>query len=249
MRENRAKHKLQDRKPVVVAFGHNTADMIDFLGPLGFDAIRIEMEHGPATWAELNNMSRACDLWGMSSIVRVTANVPWLIGRTLDLGVNGIIVPHVNTKEEALQVVDAAKHAPIGHRGAGGGRHSYGVTDYLRKENDETIVVVMVEDVIGIRNLADILTVDNIDVFVVARGDLSHSMGYLGQKHHPEVAATYDKAVAQIVASGRTAGVQVTDSDVDKYIDMGVRYLSTNWQNWVTAGASRFLQKVTDRIR
>lgn len=248
MRENRAKHKIKDRKPVVVAFGQNTADMIDFLGPLGFDAIRIDMEHGSATWAELGNMSRACDLWGMSSIVRVTVNEPWIIGRTLDLGINGIIVPHVNTKKEALQVVDAAKYAPIGHRGVHGVRQGYGVTDYLRKANDETIIVAMVEDVVGIRNLADILTVDNIDVFVVARNDLSHSMGYLGQPYQPEVAAIYDKAVAQIVASGRTAGVQVTDSDVDKYIDMGVRYLSTKWSHWVTAGASRFLQKVTDRI-
>jgi len=248
MRENRAKHKLQDGKPVVVAFGQNTADMIDFLGPLGFDAIRIEMEHGSATWPELSDMSRACDLWGMSSIARVTSNEPWLIGRTLDLGVNGVIVPHVNTKEEALQVVDAAKYAPIGHRGVGGGRQGYGIPDYLQKANDEIIVVVMVEDIIGVRNLADILTVDDIDVFVVARSDLSHSMGYLGQSHHPEVAATYDKAVAQIIASGRTAGVQVTDSDVDKYIDMGVRYLSTSWHHWVTAGASRFLQRVTDRI-
>ena len=93
---------------------------------------------------------------------------------------------------------------------------------------------------------ADILTIDNIDVFVVARGDLSQSMGYLGQTHHPEVTAVYDKAVAQIVASGRVAGVQVSDSDVDKYMDMGVRYLSTNWEKWIATGASRLLQKMAD---
>ncbi len=248
MRENKAKHKLQDGKRVVVAFGDNTPAMIDFLGSLGFDAIRICTEHGSATWAEFSDMSRACDLWGMSSIARVADNVPWLIGRTFDLGVNGIIVPHVNTKEEALRAVDAAKFAPIGHRGVCYGRRSYGVTDYLTKANDETIVVAMLEDIVAIRNLADILTVDNIDVFVVARGDLSHSMGYLGQPHHPEAAAVYDEAVAQIIASGRVAGVQVTDNDVDKYMDMGVQYLSTNWEKWIAAGASRLLQKVTDRI-
>ena len=247
MRENRAKHKLQEGKPITVAFGDNTPDMIDFLGSLGFDAIRIEMEHGPTTWTELSDMSRACDLWGMSSIARVTANEPWLIGRTLDRGVNGVIVPHVNTKEEALQGIDAAKFAPVGHRGVGGGRQGYGVTDYLQKANDETIVVVMIEDIKGVRNLGDILTVDDIDVFVVARSDLSHSMGYLGQPHHPKVEAVYDEAVARIIASGRTAGVQVTDSDVDKYIDMGVGYLSTTWHHWVTAGASNFLRKVASK--
>jgi 4-hydroxy-2-oxoheptanedioate aldolase len=182
----------------------------------------------------------------MSSLARVTDNVPWLIGRTLDLGINGIIVPHVNTKEEVLQAVDAVKYAPIGHRGVSPGRNRYGVTDYLLKANDETIVVVMLEDIVAIRNLADILTVDNIDVFVVARSDLAQSMGYLGQPHHPEVEAAYDKAVAQIIASGKVAGVQVTDNDADKYIDMGVQYLSTNWERWVAAGASRLLQKAAD---
>jgi 4-hydroxy-2-oxoheptanedioate aldolase len=247
MRENRAKHKLREKKRIAVALGgpDHTADMTDFLGSLGFDAVRFCMEHGQVTWAELSDMSRACDLWGMSSIVRVNANEPWLIGRTLDRGIQGVVVPHVNTKDEAFRVVDAAKFAPIGHRGVAGGRQGYGVADYLPKANDETIVVVMVEDVVGIRNLADILSVDNVDVFVIARGDLAHSMGYLGQSHHPEVEAVYDKAVRQIVASGRTAGVQVTDSDVDKYIDMGVRYLSIHWSNWVKAGATRFLPKVT----
>ena len=249
MRENRAKHKLQDKKRVAVAQSlgslDNTPDMADFLGLLGFDAVRFCMEHGQITWAELSDLSRACDLWGMSSIVRVTANEPWLISRTLDRGAQGVIVPHINTNDEALRAVDAAKFAPIGHRGVGGGRQGYGVTDYLLKANDETIIVAMVEDIMGIRNLADILSVDNIDVFLVAREDLAHSMGYLGQPHHPEVDTVFDKAIAQIVASGRTAGLQVTDSDVDKYIDMGVRYLSTHWSNWVKAGAGRFLKKVT----
>jgi 2-keto-3-deoxy-L-rhamnonate aldolase RhmA len=247
MRENRAKHKLREGKRVSVAFGENTTEMIDLLGSLGFDAVRIDTEHGSTSWPELSDISRVCDLWGMSSIARVSANVPWLISRTLDLGINGVIVPHVNTKAEALQVVDAAKFAPIGHRGNAAGRRGYGVDDWLLRANDETMIVAMVEDIVGIQNLAEILTVDHIDVFVVARGDLSLSMGHTGQSRHPDVDAVYDKAVAQIVASGRVAGVQVTDNDVEKYIDMGVRYLSTYWGHWVKSGASRFLKHVAER--
>lgn len=247
MNKNKAKRKLQAGTPILFAFGNNTPDMIDFLGPLGFDAVRIEMEHGSSTWSDLSNMSRACDLWGMSSIARVPVNEHWIIGRTLDLGVDGIIVPHIKTKEEALAAVDAAKYAPIGHRGVGAGRKSYGVRDYLQKANDETMVVAMIEDVEGIKNLADILTVGNIDVFIVARSDLAHSMGYLGQPRHPEVEAAYDKAVTQIIASGRTAGVQMNEHNVGKYMEMGVQCISTNWHNWVKDGFSRFVQKMTEK--
>ena len=247
MRENRAKHKLREKKRIAVALGgpDHTSDMADFLGSLGFDAVRFCMEHGQVAMADLSDMSRACDLWGMSSLVRVNANEPWLIGRTLDRGIQGVIVPHVNTRDEALRLVDGAKFAPIGHRGVAGNRQGYGVADYLQQANDETIVVAMVEDVVAIRNLADILTVDHIDVFIVARNDLAHSMGYLGQSRHPEVEAVFDKTVAQIIAAGRTAGVQVTDSDVDKYIDMGVGYLAIHWSNWVKTGAAGFVPKVT----
>ena len=101
MRENRAKQKLQSGQVVTVTSGHQSSDMIDFLGPLGFDAVWIETEHGPVSWEQIGDMSRACDLWGMSPIVRVNANEPWLITRTLDRGATGIVVPHVSTKAEA----------------------------------------------------------------------------------------------------------------------------------------------------
>ena len=81
MRENRAKQKLRNGQIVTVTSGHQSSDMIDFLGPLGFDAMWIETEHGPVSWEQIGDMSRACDLWGMSSIVRVNANEPWLITR------------------------------------------------------------------------------------------------------------------------------------------------------------------------
>lgn len=240
MRENRAKHKLERGETVVCLSGHNSTHMIDQLGPVGFDAIWIEGEHGPVDFADIPDLTRACDLWGMTSVVRVNQNNAGIIYRTFDVGTQGIVVPHINTAAEAKAVVDAAKFHPIGNRGMFTSRQGYGVPDYVHKANDETLVVILIEDIIAVNNLEEILTVDNIDVFFVAPSDLAQTMGHLGGLQHPDVLATIDKALGQIVAAGRTAGTLVNDDNVEHYLGKGVRFLLTGWFDWVASGAQMF---------
>ena len=244
MRENRIKRQLQAGQTAIVVSGHHNADMIDFLGQFGFDGVWLEGEHGPVDWDAIGDLSRACDLWGMASVTRVNNNDPGTIMRALDRGTMGIVVPHVNTREAAEQAMKSAKFAPIGYRGMFGGRQSFGVPDYLQRANDQTLVVVLIEEIEAVNNLADILTVDNIDVFFVAPADLAQTMGHIGNHNHPDVQATIDKALAQIVAAGRTAGTLATDDNVARYRDAGVRFFLTGWPNWVAQGAKGFLQKV-----
>ena len=149
IRPNRVKHRLAEGKVVSVPAGVNTPDLIDTMGPWGFDGFWIEAEHGPVDFGDIADLTRACDLWGVTSIVRVNRVEPGIIYRTLDQGAQGIVVPHVNTADEARQIVDAAKFAPIGHRGMFGSRQGYGVDDYLNKANDETLIVILVEDIIA----------------------------------------------------------------------------------------------------
>jgi 2-keto-3-deoxy-L-rhamnonate aldolase RhmA len=244
MRENRAKQKLRDGQVVTVTSGHQTSDIIDFLGPFGFDAMWLETEHGPVSWEQIGDMSRACDLWGMSSIVRVTANEPWLITRTLDRGATGIVVPHVSTKAAAVQAMQSAKYAPIGYRGMFGGRRSYGVADYFQKANDDTIVVVLIEEIEAVHNLTEILTVEHIDVFFVAPSDLAQTMGHIGHHTHPAVQQVIDQAISEIVKAGRVAGTLVNDDTVERYLDLGVRFVMNSWNGWVAKGAQTYLGKV-----
>lgn len=246
MRENRAKRKLQQGQPVTVVAGHSNTDMIDFLGQFGFDGIWLEGEHGPLSWEQIGDMSRACDLWDMASVTRVNKNDAGLIMRTLDRGSTGIVVPHINRREAAEQVVQAAKYAPIGCRGMYGGRQSYGVPDYFQRANNETLVVVLIEEIEAVNNLADILTVDHIDVFFVAPSDLAQTMGHIGNHTHPEVQAVIDRALAQITAAGKAAGTLVSDQNVERYVAAGVRFLMTPWTNWVAQGARAYLQRVAD---
>lgn len=243
IRKNPAKVKLQRGQPVSVISGNMTSEIIDFLGPMGFDAAWIEGEHGPVSWEQISDMTRACDLWGLSSITRVNSNDAGLITRTLDRGSMGIVVPHVNTREAAEKAMMSAKFAPIGYRGMFGGRQSYGVPDYFQRANDQTLVVVLLEELEALQNLGEILRVDYIDVFFVAPSDLSQTMGHIGNPGHPEVQRAIDEAIARIVSSGRVAGTLVNDDNVTRYVEQGVRFLMTSWNAWVARGAAEFLSR------
>ena len=249
IRKNRAKHKLQDGGIATVLMGPMTPDIVDFLGPLGFDGIWIEAEHGPIDFGDIPDLTRACDLWGITSVVRVNLNLPGVIYRTLDVGAQAVVVPHVNTAEEAAAVVDGGKFHPLGTRGSYTSRQGIGVDDFLAKANDESMLVILIEDIVAVNNLSEILQVDNIDVFFVAVGDLAQSMGHPGQPTHPEVVATADRALAQIVESGRVAGTVVTSSTVESTVRKGVRFLTTGWTAWVNEGGADYLGKAAAASR
>ena len=243
IRVNKAKQKLQNGEVVTTISGLQNADTIDFLGQFGFDAAWIECEHGPVDWDQLADLTRACDVWGMTSITRVNFNEPWLITRTLDRGSMGIIVPHVNDRASAEQAMQSAKYGPLGYRGMYGGRQSYGVADYFHQANDQTMVVVLLEEIEALKNLDEILKVDNIDVFFVAPSDLAQSMGHIGDTGHPEVQQAIDDAISRIVSAGRTPGAVVNDDNLAGYIEKGARFLMTSWNGWLARGASQFLEK------
>ena len=245
IRVNIAKQKLQNNQVATAVLGAQIADAIDALGPLGFDAAWIECEHGPVDWDRIGDMSRACDLWGMTSITRVNSNDPGLITRTLDRGSMGIVVPHVNTRAAAEQAMQSVKYAPLGCRGMYGGRQSYGVADYFQKANDQTMVIVLLEEAKALQNLDEILKVDNIDVFFIAPSDLAQTMGHIGDHGHPEVQAAIDDAISRIVSAGRTAGTLVNDDNVADYIGKGARCLMVSVAAWVARGAGQFLGKVS----
>ncbi|MEC8912804.1 MAG: aldolase/citrate lyase family protein, partial [Chloroflexota bacterium] len=157
LRQNKAKKNLSDGKIVSVPMGPMNGDLIEHFGPLGFDAMWLEGEHGPVDFNNIPDLTRACDLWDMTPIVRVHQNEPATIYRTFDLGAQAITVPHINTKEEALSVVDSGKFAPIGNRGSFTSRQGIGVDDYFSQANDQTMLIILIEDIIAVNNLDEIL--------------------------------------------------------------------------------------------
>ena len=244
MRHNLAKEKLAAGRPIsVVAPGYTSAGLVELLGRMGFDAIFIDCEHGPAGWDEVENMVRAAELTDVTPIVRVQSNDPSTITRALDRGAGGVQVPHINTRAQAEAAVRAAKFAPLGHRGYAGGRSAFGVKgNFTSHANDETMVVAMLEEVEALTNLDDILQVEQIDAFFIAPGDLAQSMGYPGQMDHPEVQAAVQDAVRRVRAAGRAPGVLTTDAaGVRRWLDLGALFIYVALASLLQPGARDFL--------
>ena len=246
MRLNTAKRKLAAGKPVsVIAPGYTSAGLVELVAYLGFDVIFIDCEHGPAGWDDVENMVRSAELAGATPIIRVQANDPSTITRALDRGAGGVQVPHVNTRAQAEAAVCHAKFAPLGHRGFAGGRAAFGVTgSFTRHANDETMVVVMLEELEALRNLDDILQVEHVDAFFIAPGDLSQSMGYPGQPEHPEVQAAIDDAVRRTRAAGRAPGVLASPTTVGNYVELGALFLYVSLASLLNPAARDFLTVV-----
>jgi 4-hydroxy-2-oxoheptanedioate aldolase len=249
IRPNRVKEKLAAGKTATILSGTNDPDLIDQLGTLDVDGIWLEGEHGGVDYADLGNLTRACDLWGKTSVVRVMDNDYATIYRTLDRGAQGIVVPHVNTRAEAEAAVEAAKFAPLGKRGMFTSRQGFGVDDYFKAANDQSLLIVLIEDIVAVHNLDAILKVDAIDVFFVAPNDLATSMGHIGNMGQPDVQKTIDEAVARIVATGRTAGMLVNAGNVERYTRMGVRALMTSFFPWIQAGVKELGERAASGVR
>ena len=243
IRPNRVKQQLAAGKVATIVAGTNEPDLIDQLGTVGVDGIWLEGEHGGVDYADLGNLTRACDLWGVTSVVRVMDNDYATIYRTLDRGAQGIVVPHVNTRAEAKAAVEAAKFAPVGKRGMFTSRQGFGVDDYLKTANDQSLLIVLIEDIVAVNNLEEILGVDHIDVFFVAPNDLATSMGHIGNMGHPDVQQTVDKAITKIVQSGHVAGTLVNSGNVERYTRLGVRAVMTSFFPWIQAGAKDLIER------
>lgn len=210
MRENTVKTKIASGEP---AFGiwleAPSPNRIELYGRLGFEFVIIDSEHRAITDEACVDLVRACDVVGVVPIVRPHDHRLSTINSFLETGAMGVYVPHVDTAEQARAIVSAVKYAPVGHRGAGSGNRTsnYGLTqpssEYYESANRETMIILLVEDVIGVNNLDEILTVEGVDCVCIGPGDLSHSMGHVGDRDHPEVAQTVRDAEAKIAASGR----------------------------------------------
>ena len=249
IRPNRVKQKLAAGQVATIVAGTNEPDLIDQLGTLDVDGIWLEGEHGGVDYGELGNLTRACDLWGKTSVVRVMDNDYATIYRTLDRGAQGIVVPHVNNRAEAESVVAAGKFGPLGKRGMYTSRQGFGVDGYLKTANDQSLMIVLIEDIVAVRSLDEILKVDHIDCFFVAPSDLATSMGQIGNMGHPEVQQTIDGAIKKIVQSGRVAGTLVNVGNVERYTRLGVRVVMTSFFPWIQAGAKELIERAAAGAR
>jgi 4-hydroxy-2-oxoheptanedioate aldolase len=186
--------------------------VIELLAYCGFDYLLLDQEHGfgePS--ALLHSLQAMAATPACTSIVRVPPNDPNYLKRVLDAGVEGVMVPNVETADEARAVVAACRYPPAGRRGSalGSARASdYGINapKYKGTAADELLIVVQIESPKAVENIETIAGVDGIDVLFVGPHDLSGTVGQLGELKHPEVARLIARAEEGIRASGKPMG-------------------------------------------
>ncbi|MFH0882966.1 MAG: aldolase/citrate lyase family protein [bacterium] len=182
----------------------------------GFDWLVIDVEHTAIDYAEMHQMIQTIDLAGCVPLVRVGDNDPLIIKRALDSGAAGVIIPMINTAEQASKAVSAAYYPPKGTRGVGLSRaqdYGMGFPEYRERSLNETIVIVQIEHVDAVANLEAILAVDGVDGFIVGPYDLSGSVNQPGNFDHPEVKAALEKVEKVMRSSGKPGGIHVVHTD------------------------------------
>jgi len=179
--------------------------VVEILAQAGFDYLLIDGEHAPISPSQLFPLAVAAERYGCPVVYRVQANSADLIKAALDIGVAGLMVPMVESPEEAAAVVAAAKYPPAGRRGIGPWRSSNYYRDfqaYLAAANEQTAVIVQIESRAAVEKAAAIAAVPGIDALFVGPADLSGSLGVpVGELKPPLL-----EALQRVVAAGRTAG-------------------------------------------
>jgi 4-hydroxy-2-oxoheptanedioate aldolase len=171
--------------------------LVEMCAAAGFDFAFIDGEHGSGEALELEHHVRAAESFGMPAVVRIASHQPSEILRALDIGAEGIIIPHVNTRAEAEAVVKAAHYPPIGRRGLAtttrAGRHAFcNLKEHLRSAEENTLIAVQVEDPDAIEHVEEIASVRYIDCVFIGPADLSIGLGYPGESTHPVVVEAFN---------------------------------------------------------
>ncbi len=212
----------------------------------GFDWLLIDGEHGPNDVRSLLAQLRAVAPYASHAVVRSVNGDPALIKQLLDIGVQTLLVPMVDTAEQAATLLAATRYAPQGMRGVGAGiarASRWGLRrDYLDHANDEVCLLVQAETVTALANLEAICAVDGVDGVFVGPADLAASMGHRGRPGHAEVQAAVDDAIRRIVASGKAAGTITPDPALARHcFELGASFVAVGTDVTLLAQATRRL--------
>lgn len=227
--------KAKMRRGEVVSLVHSShpsPSLVEKLAECGFDAVLIDCEHGSAGPERVEEMARAASLAGIISIVRPEEALPWMVTRYLECGVDGLMLPLIPNAQVAQQMVDRLRFsAPFDHQ--------------------DRFIILMIETLEAVNNLPEIMQVDGVDAYLVAPGDLAMSMGvspityeWQSGQRPKELVQAVDRAIKTIVDAGKVCGTLVSRSDVQPFIQKGVRLVYDHANHMLARGSREFLDLV-----
>lgn len=232
MRPSKVKAKLARNEPALVAALHLADPSVyELASLLGFDCIWMDLEHHATSLQTAGNLMRAARVGGADIMARPARGEFMRLGRLLEAGAQGILYPRCADAREAAEVVRWAKFAPLGTRGFDGGNPdapyaSLPIDRYVRAANDETFVVIQIEEPQAVADARAIAEVEGVDALLIGPADLSILSGIPGQFDHPLM----DAAARQVADAARRAGKHWgmpcgSVDQVPRLLDMGARFI------------------------
>lgn len=200
----------------------NHPSIVEIMADAGFDWLCVDMEHSVTDYYEAQQLILTIQAKGIKAYVRVGENNTRIIKRVLDAGADGIIVPMVNSKEDALKAINAVKYPPKGKRGVGLARaqkYGFGFEEYKDKYADEIKLIVQIEHIDAVENLEDILSLDEIDGTFIGPYDLSGSMGKPGRYDDNDVKAVLNHYEEIVNKHNKLIGFHVIQPDYQLVLD------------------------------
>jgi 4-hydroxy-2-oxoheptanedioate aldolase len=236
MRTNRLRGVFGAGRPIFgMAVYTSSPILIEVIGHSGFDFVFIDSEHTPlGADATLEHLVRAADCAGLATMLRVKSNDEHQIRNALELGVDGVCVPHIRTAEDARHAVRAAKFPPQGVRGAAAevraanyGAGAFDWQEYVRRSNEDSVVIALAEDKDFFDNIDDILAVEGLDMVNFGPTDLAMSLGLpmLYRMDVPEIDGPFTELLAKAADRGikvMCPGAPPTREQVERLIGRGI---------------------------
>ncbi|WP_327726603.1 aldolase/citrate lyase family protein [Streptomyces sp. NBC_00487] len=225
-----------------------TVDIAAIAHTAGFDSVYIDMEHSPFSLEAASQICMACNHLGVTPLVRVPGLDPSFIARVMDAGAMGIIVPGVQSADEARTAVRAVKHVPLGERSLAGAPpqlhyRSFPADQTIRELDESSMVVAMIESQAGLDATDAIAAVEGVDMLLVGANDLSVELGVAGQMDHHQVHKAFLHVIEACRAHGKTAGIGGLGGRPDlirQYLELGAGYVSTgNDISFLSAAAAQ----------
>ncbi len=211
------KNKLKNNQLTIgswITIGHPS--VIDIMSSAGFEWLVIDMEHTSIDLTTAHNLIATIQANNMKALVRVSKNEEVIIKRILDMGADGIVVPMIKSKSDALEAIDYAKYPPVGKRGVGlfrAQKYGLGFNEYKKWVNEELVIIAQIEHIEAVNNIDEIITTDGIDGIIIGPYDLSGSMGYPGEYHREDVKEAIQHVVEACKQHDTPSGFHVIESD------------------------------------
>lgn len=215
----------------------------------GFDWLLLDAEHAPNDVRTLLSQLQAIAGYPeVHPVVRMLWGDPVLIKQVLDLGAQTLLIPMVESAEQAEELVSATRYPPVGRRGVGSAlaRASRwnGIPGYLDHADEQICLLAQLESRPGLDNLEAIAAVEGVDGLFIGPADLAAALGHRGNPGHPEVQAVIEKTIARIQATGKPAGILSADEKLARrYLELGCRFVAVGVDTTLLGNATRSLAR------